>query len=113
MGSLNKGRILDDTTGELWEGFAERGDTLRLHFEATFLGHSGVPTEWGYISERCWDTLPRDKHIICRAENGVDEHIAASSETVGGWIVRGHVNDRVDIRLFEGIQQMTIGKRGV
>ena len=52
VGSLNKGRVLDETTGKLWERFAELGDTLRLHFEATFLGHSGVPTEWGYISEK-------------------------------------------------------------
>ena len=60
--------------------------------------------------KRYWDTLPRHRHIICRAENGVDEHVAASSETVGGWIVRGHVNDGVDIRLIEGIQQMTLRK---
>lgn len=35
--------ILDDTAGELGEGFAEFVDTLSLHFEMTLLGHRGIP----------------------------------------------------------------------
>ena len=70
MGSLNKGRILDDTTGELWESFAERGDTLCLHFESTFLGHSGVPTKWGYRSEKVFGHIAKTRtyNMLCKEQ---------------------------------------------
>ena len=44
MSSLDKGRILHHTTRQLGKGLAEFSDSLGLHFKATLLCHSCIPT---------------------------------------------------------------------
>ena len=81
MRSLNESRVFDDTAWQLREGLAEFGDSLGLHLEATLLGHGGIPD------------------IVSCAEGCVDEDIACGAEAIGGRVVRGHVDDRVNIGL--------------
>ena len=42
VGGLDKGGVLDNTTGKLGESLAELVDALGLHLEVTLLGHGNV-----------------------------------------------------------------------
>ena len=86
--------VLDRAPGELGEGHAVRRDALRLHLEAALLRHGRVPD------------------VVRGEERRVERDVRRGGELVLGRVVRGHVDDRVDVGL-ESSGEGEEGKKGM
>ena len=81
MRGLDVGRVLERAPRELGERLAIGRDALGLHLEAALLRHGRVPD------------------VVRGEERGIERDVCRGREPVLGGIVRGHVDDGVDVGL--------------
>ena len=101
MSGLNELGVLDSTVGKLREGLAVFKDTLGLHLETTLLRHGGVPTI-GLDRVRHIQKVgvnEKNTHVVGGQESAEEKDIDGGRELILGWVMGGHVNNRVDIGL--------------
>ena len=79
MRRLDELRVLYGTSGQLGERLAEGRDALRLHLEATLLGHGCIPD------------------VVGSQQGSEQRDVSEGGEAVVLGVVGGHVHHGVDV----------------
>src|SRR5260370_42613251 len=99
MSGLNVGRLLESPPWQLRKRPTVLISTLHLHTEAALLGHRGVEAGQGPYFRKIDVEGIVYSHIVSRKKCGVQRNVPNCRKAVLIWVVCGHVNNRVAVRL--------------